>query len=120
MGDFGVKRRRVEFVGDVQENDDFKSLTLDRAAYVFCFQKCNSISMDLMELPSSSKRVCDGCEELADAHEKFDQSTGEALLAVGCRDLVDSGSVASTCPVDHATSVPTEKVQCSMNLECVG
>ena len=23
-------------------------------------------------------------------------------------------------PVDHATSVPTEKVQYSMNLECVG
>ena len=25
----------------------------------------------------------------------------------------------STCPVDYATSVPTEKVQYSMNLECV-
>ena len=33
------------------------------------------------------------------------------LFAVGCRDdrpLVDSGSVVSSCPVDYATSVPTE------------
>ena len=40
----------------------------------------------------------------------------------GCRDdgpIVDSGSVVSTCPVDHATSVPTEKVNKSMNLESV-
>ena len=44
------------------------------------------------------------------------------LLAVGCRDnrpLVDSGSVVSTCPVDYATSVPSGKVNCSMNLESV-
>ena len=36
---------------------------------------------------------------------------GEVLFA-GCRDdrpIVDSGSVVSTCPVDEATSVPTEK-----------
>ena len=40
----------------------------------------------------------------------------------GCRDdrpIVDSGSVVSTCPVDYVTSVPTEKVQYSMNLESV-
>ena len=29
------------------------------------------------------------------------------------------GSVVSTCPVDFATSVPTEKVQYSLNLEGV-
>ena len=78
--------------------------------------------MDSTELPSSSKRVCDGYEEPAGTHEKFDQSTGEVLFAVGCRDdrpIVDSGSVVSTCPVDYATSVPTEKVQYSMNLESV-
>ena len=78
--------------------------------------------MDPTELPSSSKRVCDGYEEPAGTHEKFDQSTGEVLFAVGCRDdrpIVDSGSVVSTCPVDYATSVPTEKVQYSMNLESV-
>ena len=71
---------------------------------------------------SSSKRVSDGSEEPAGTHEKFDQPTGEVLFAVGCRDdrpIVDSGSVVSTCPVDYATSVPTEKVQCSMNLESV-
>ena len=122
MGDFGSKRQRVEFVGDVQENDDFGSLRLDRAAYVFCVQKCNSISMDPTELPRTSKRVCDGYEEPPGTHEKLDQSTGEVLFAVGCRDdrqIVDSGSVVSTCPVDYATSVPTEKVQHSMHLESV-
>ena len=44
------------------------------------------------------------------------------LFAVGCRDdrpLVDSGSVVSTCPVDFATSFPTETVHYSMNLESV-
>ena len=25
LGDFGIKRHRVDFVGDVQENDDFES-----------------------------------------------------------------------------------------------
>ena len=62
LGDFGFKRRRVEFVGDVRENDDFESPRVDRAAYVFCVQKCNSVSMDLTELPISSKRVFDGYE----------------------------------------------------------
>ena len=100
-------------------NYDFE----DRAAYVFCVQKCNSVTMDSTELPSSSKRVSDGSEEPAGIHQKFDQSTGDVLFAVGCRldrPIVDSGSVVSTCPVDCATSVPTEKVQYSMNLECVG
>ena len=32
LGDFGIKRQRVEFVGDVQENDDFESARLERAA----------------------------------------------------------------------------------------
>ena len=78
--------------------------------------------MDPRELPSSSKRVSDGNGEPAGTHEKFDQSTREVLSAVGCRDdrpIVDSGIVVSTCPVDYATSVPTEKVQYSMNLESV-
>ena len=78
--------------------------------------------MDSTELPSSSKRVSDGSEESAGKHEKFDQSTEEVLFAVGCRDdrpIVDSGSVVSTCPVNYATSVPTEKVHYSLNLESV-
>ena len=78
--------------------------------------------MDPTELPSSSKRVSDGNGEPAGTHEKIDQSTGEVLFAVGCRDdrpIVDSGSVVSSFPVDYATSVPTEKVQYSMNLESV-
>ena len=123
MGDFGIKRQRDEFVGDVQENGDFESHRLDRAACVFCVRKCNSVSMDPTELPSSSKSVSDGTtEEPACTHEKFDQLTGEVLFAVGFRDdrpIVDSGSVVSTCPVDYATSVPTEKVHYSMNLESV-
>ena len=89
---------------------------LDQAAYVFCVQKCNGVAMDSTELRSSSKRVSDGSEEPADTHAKFDQSTGEVLFAVGCR---DDGSVVSTCPVDFATSVPKDKVQYSMNLESV-
>ena len=82
--------------------------------------------MDSTELPSSSTRVysdMDGSEEPAGTYEKLDQSTGEVLFAVGCRDdrpLVDSGSVVSTCPVDDLTSVPTEKVHYNLNLECVG
>ena len=78
--------------------------------------------MDSRELPSSSTIVFDGSEEPAGTHEKFVQSTGEVLFAIGCRDdrpIVDSGSVVSTCPVDYATSVPTEKVHYSTNLECV-
>ena len=123
LGDFGIKRQRVEFVGDVQENADFESPRLDRAAYVFCVQKCKSVMMDSTELPSSSTRVSDGSEEPAGTHEKFVQSTGEVLFAVGCRDdrpFVYSGGVVSMCPVGYATSVPSEKVQYSMNLKCVG
>ena len=67
--------------------------------------------------------MCQGSEEPAGTHEtKPDQSTGEVLFAVGCRDdrpIVDSGSVVSTCPVAYATSVPTEEVNYSMNLESV-
>ena len=114
LGDFGK---------DVQENDDFESPRLDRAAYVFCVQKCNSTSMDSTELPSSSKRVCDGYEEPAGTHEKLDQSTGEVLFAVGCRGdrpIVDSGSLVSTCPVDYATPVPTESAIQYEFGECVG
>ena len=89
---------------------------------MFCVPKCKSVMMDSTEVPSSSKRVSDGSEQPAATHEKFDQSTGEVFCAVGCRDdlpIVDSGSVVSTCPVDYATSVPTEKVHHSMNLESV-
>ena len=123
LGDFGIKRQRVEFVGDVQESDDFETLRVDRAAYVFCVQKCKSF-LESTELPSSSKRVSDESEEPAGTHEKPDHSTGDVLFAVGCQDqrpIIDSGSVVSTCPVDHATSVPTEKVHYSMKFgECVG
>ena len=115
LGDCGIKRQRVDFVGDVQENDDFETPRVDRAAYVFCVRTCNSVTMDSTELPSSSTRVFSGkqgSEEPAGTHEKLDQSTGGVLFAVGCRDdrpFVDSRSVVSTCPVDYATSVPTEK-----------
>ena len=121
MGDFGFKRQRVEFVGDVHQNDDFEIPRLDRAACV-SVQKRKSFMMGSTELPSSSTRVFDGSGEPAGTHVKFDQSTGVVLFAVGCRDdrpIVDSGSVVSTCPVNYATSVPTEEVHHSMNLDSV-
>ena len=88
---------------------------MDRAVYVFCVQTCKSVILDSTELPSSSTRVFQGLHGI-------EESTGEVLFAVGCRDerpIVDSGSAVSTCPVDYATSVPTEKVHYSMNLESV-
>ena len=118
MGDFGIKLQRVECVGDVQENDDFESPRLDRAAHVFCVQKCKSVMMDSTGLPSSSRRVFDGSEEPAGIHEKFDQS-----IAVGCRDdrpIVDSGSVVSACQVHYATSVRTESPLQYEFGKCVG
>ena len=67
-----------------------------------------------------------GVRSLRALMKKSDQSTGEMLFVVGCRDdrpIVDSGRAVSTCPVDYATSVPTEKstIQyefgvCSVNL----
>ena len=65
LGDFGLKRQRVEVI---QENDDFETPRLDRAAYVFCVQKCKRVMMDSTELPSSSTRVFDGSEEPASGH----------------------------------------------------
>ena len=100
--------------------DDFETPRLDRAAHVFCVQKCKSAAMDSKELPSSLKRVFDGSKEPAGTHANFDQSKGEVLFAVGCRDdrpTVGSGGVVSTCTMDYATSIPTEKVHYNMNSE---
>ena len=127
LEDFGIKRQRVVFVGNVQEHtDDSETSRVDRAAHEFCVQKCKSVMTDWTALPCSSKRVCSGVHESdkpAGTHEtKPDQSTGEVLFSVGCRGdrpIVDSGSVVSTCPVDYATSIPTEKVHYSMNLGIV-
>ena len=109
LGDFGLKRQRVEFVG-------VETPRLDRAAYVFCVQKCKSVMMVSTELPGSSTRVFDGSEEPAGTHDKIGRS-------IGCRDdrpIVDSRSVVSTCLVGYATSVPTERVvHHRMNLESV-
>ena len=67
--------------------------------------------------------MCSESEVPADTHETTpDQSTGEVLFVVGCRydrSIVASESVMSTFPVDYATSVPTEKVHYSTNLESV-
>ena len=116
-----VKKARAEFIGDVQENDHFE--LPDWIEQLSCFvQESKSVMMDSTKLPSSSTRDFDGSEEPAGTHQKFDQSTGEVLFAVGCRDdrpIVDSGSVVSTCPEDYATSAPTEKVHYNMNLESV-
>ena len=98
LGDFGFKSQRVEFVGDVQGNDDFENTRLDQAPYVFCVQKCNSVTMDSTELPSLSKRVSDGNEKPLGTHENFDQSTGEVLFAVGCRDDQPMSTLEVLCP----------------------
>ena len=91
---------------------------------MFCVHSCKNAMGECLDLPSSS--VISGVqasEEPAGTHElKPDRTTGEMLLAVGCRDdrrIVDTGSVVSTCPVDWATSVLTEKVNCSKILESV-
>ena len=121
--DCGIKRQRIEFVGDVPEhNENFEAHKGDRAAYVFCVQKSARGMTDWMELPSSSKSGVQVSEEPAGTQKIFYQSTGESLFAVRCRDdrpIVDSGSVVSTCPMDYATSIPTKKVHYSMNLESV-
>ena len=122
LGDFGIKRQRVEFVCDVQENDDFETPRLDRAALCFAFK--SAIEMRLIPRNCQVRRFkfLMGVWSQRALIKKFDQSTREVLFAVGCRDdrpTVDSGSVVSTCPVDYATSVPTEKVHHSMNFESV-
>ena len=112
LGDFGIKRQRVEFVGDVQENDDFESHRLDRAAYVFWFKSATVLQWIRRNCRVRRRESVMGMRSQRALMEKLDQSTGEVLLAVGCRDdrpIVDSGSVVSTCPVDYATSVPTER-----------
>ena len=95
---------------------------MGRTAYVFCVQRCNSISM-IRRNCRVRRRVCDGYEEPAGTHEKFDQSTGGYFSPLDVEMVGQSlapGGVVSTCPVEYATSVPTEKVQYSMNFECVG
>ena len=126
LSDFGLKRQRVQLVGDVQGHDDgFKAAREDQANCVFCVHSCENVMSEYLDVPSTSGisgvRVI---EEPANIHElKFDSTTGEEVfLAVGCRDdrpIVDSGSVVSTCPVDYSMSVPTEKVHSNMNLESV-
>ena len=114
------KRQRSECVGDVQENDDFETPRVDRAAYVFCVQKCKSVMTNSTELPRSSTRVFSGSQESEEPAGT--RETKLDLIAVDCRDdrpIADSGSVVSTCPADFATSVPTEKARYSMNLESV-
>ena len=76
LGDFG----ELNFVGGVQENDDFETPRWDRAAYVFCVQKCKSVMMDSTELPKSSTRVFDGSEEPAGTREKLISQRERCLL----------------------------------------
>ena len=80
-------------------------------------QECHDGFDDIAKFVNENISGVQESEEPASTHEKPDQSTGEVLFAVGRRDdrpIVDSGSVVSTCPVDYATSVPTEKVHYSM------
>ena len=86
---------------------------------MFCVQ-VQQFLMDPTELPSSSKRVSAGTGEPAGTHEKIDQSTGEVLHAVGCRDdrtIVDSASVVHV--FSGLCDVGSERVQYSLKLERV-
>ena len=109
MNDFGIKRHRVQFVGDVHEHEDgFETPREDRTAYVFCVHSCKNAMGECLDVPSSlGTSGVQASEEPAGTHElKPDGTAGEMLLAVGCRDdlsTADSGSVVSTCPVDYAT-----------------
>ena len=92
---------------------------------MFCVQKCNSISIDSTELPRVRRRESVmGMRSPAGTHKKINQSTGQVLFAVGCRDdrpIVDSGSVVSTCPVDYATSGSDRESSIQYEFgECVG
>ena len=98
---FGIKRQRVQLVGDVHEHDDgFETPREDRAAYVFCVHRCENAMDRCLDMPSSSGiSGMQASEESPSTHVlNPDRTTGEMLLAVGCRDdrpIVDSGSV---CP----------------------
>ena len=47
LDDFGIKRQRVEFVGDVQEhNDDSETPRVDRAAHVFLCSQVQNVMTD--------------------------------------------------------------------------
>ena len=86
MNDFGIKRQRVSFVRDV------------------CVHSCKHTMGECFDVPSSSGisgvRVI---EEPAGTHErKPDRTTGEMLLAVGCRDdgkgkIINDRDVLNTC-----------------------
>ena len=119
LNDFGKKRQRVEFVGDVQEHDKgFEIPRADRTAYVFCVHSCKNVMSECPEVPSSSVKVISGVEGSEEPAGTRPQERCFLRLDDE-RPIVDSGSVVSTCPVDHATSVPTEKIKYSMNLESV-
>ena len=83
-----MKRLRVEFVGDVEENDDFEIPRLDRPAY-FSFKSARVLCW-IRRNCQVRRRVffsgMQGSEDPAGTHDKLDQSTGEVLFAVGGRD----------------------------------
>ena len=112
LGDFGIICQRVEFVGDIQENDYFKSPRLDRTAYLFAFKSATVLRWIRRNCQVRRREFLVGVRSQGPLVKISISQRGEVLFAVGCRDdrpIVDSGSVVSTCPVDYATSAPTEK-----------
>ena len=89
MNEFGINRRRVEFVGDVQEHDDgFETPRADRAADVFW---CSQLQKrHVWKCQVRQGKFFSGVQERwepAGTHElKPYKPNGEMLLAVGCRD----------------------------------
>ena len=70
LDDFGLKRQKIELVGDFQGHNDFEAPEVDRAAYVFFSQKCKSGMIDWMKLPSSSTSGMQVSGEPAGTHGK--------------------------------------------------
>ena len=96
--DFGIRRQRIEFVGDVQENGDFETSRLDRAAYVFSVQKCKRVVMDSTELPSSSTRVFDWSEEPAALMKNLISPQERYFLPLVVEMIVQLLTLGVSCP----------------------
>ena len=102
MGDFGFKRQRVEFVGDVQENDDFETPRVDRAAHVFCVQKCKSVMTDSTELPQVRRReffqVCRGVRSQRALMRSLISQQERCFLSLDVKMIVQFLTLEVLCP----------------------
>ena len=100
LSDSGFKRHRVVFVGDAKRMMILRHPEwVEQLMCLASVRKCKSVMMDSTDLQVRRREFFQVCRGVR---------SQRALM----RNLIspDSGSVVSTCPVDYATSVPTEKV----------